>query len=240
MSLLRRGMMMRQQAKDYIKFADPTVGEICADTWGDGKGLTYEEAAVVTSFPDWKSWTGITSFNELQYFQSLSYIGHGGFRNTGVVIDDVRLPALTRLGGHTFEGTKVKRVSDLGSLKGIDTWDYAYTFNGCSVLEYVKLPDTLTSIPARMIISCANLKTLDVGNGVTIIGQWFLNGCTSLQTLVIRASTPPSASSESFMSGVPTSCGIYVPDGAVDAYKAADVWSGRASQIKPLSEYSET
>lgn len=243
MSLLRK-LLIGNTPKDYIKFADPVVEKICAENYGDRVGTTYVNALNVAQIKDWGPFYKkvLTSFDELEYFSNISYIGQGGFRGSKVSIQDVKLPNLTKLGGHTFEGTNIKRVCDLGSLSAITTWDYAYTFNGCSQLEYVKLPDTLKQIGSRMFIECPKLITVDLGNNVEKIDEWFCYNCKLLNNIVLRTPTPPSSINTTFFLGgsTPSTVNIYVPDESVDLYKAADIWNAKADYIKPLSEYKET
>lgn len=60
--------------KDYIHFKDPLVRSICVQNFSsDGIGLTYEDAAAVTTFgTTFDGVTGITEFDELQYFTGLT------------------------------------------------------------------------------------------------------------------------------------------------------------------------
>lgn len=60
--------------KDYIHFKDPLVRSICVQNFSsDGIGLTYEDAAAVTDFgTTFDGVTGITEFDELQYFKGLT------------------------------------------------------------------------------------------------------------------------------------------------------------------------
>ena len=37
-----------ETVKKYIVFKDPVVAKICAENWGDGNGITPEQAAAVT------------------------------------------------------------------------------------------------------------------------------------------------------------------------------------------------
>ena len=53
--------------------------------------------------------------------------------------------------------------------------------------------------------------------------------------VICRAVTPPSLGSNNYLTKLTA---VYVPDDSVSAYKAASVWSGLASKIKPLSEYT--
>lgn len=228
----------------YIEFADANVGSILAKKYGDGTGLTYRQAAAVTSFADWgiglNGKSDLTSFNEINYFTGLQTIGHQGLQNTpNMVIDDLRLPSLVNLGGHAFQNSGVHRVRDLGYLSNLYTWDYPYSFDGCKSLEYIKLPDSLKTIGKRVVCECPALVTVDVGNAVTSIGEWFAYACKALQTLVMRTAVPPETDPSGFMTNVPATVNIYVPDEAVESYKAADCWSAYSARIKPLSDYVE-
>ncbi len=54
--------------------------------------------------------------------------------------------------------------------------------------------------------------------------------------IIFLGTTPPSSSSAFNTSGV-SSAVMYVPDEAVDTYKAAANFANWVSRIKPLSEY---
>lgn len=60
--------------KDYIHFKDPLVRSICVQNFSsDGIGVTYEDAEAVTTFGStFDGVTGITEFDELQYFKGLT------------------------------------------------------------------------------------------------------------------------------------------------------------------------
>lgn len=111
-------------------------------------------------------------------------------------------------------------------------------FNGCTGLVSVKLPSALTEIPNHAFNSCTTLPFLDIPASVQKIG---LNGCFAscnrLRTIICRAVTPPQVGGTT-LQGMPSDCKIYVPDESVEAYKTAQFWSVRADYIKPLSEYT--
>lgn len=73
---------------------------------------------------------------------------------------------------------------------------------------------------------------------VTDIGLYVFNGATSLKTLIIRNVNPPTTADSMGFPGI-ANLTIYVPDEAVDTYKAATNWSASASKIKGLSELKE-
>ena len=74
-----------------------------------------------------------------------------------------------------------------------------------------------------------------LGELLTTLGVWAFNGCKALETLVIKATTPPSLYNTAVL-GDTNNCPIYVPDASVEAYKTATNWSSYASRIKGISE----
>lgn len=74
------------------------------------------------------------------------------------------------------------------------------------------------------------LSSITIGNTVkTISGEAFAD-CTSLQSIIIEAVTPPTIGYNTFSNT--NDCQIYVPSGSVNAYKAA--WSDYASRIQAI------
>ena len=80
----RRADVIAAGYNDYIPFADQIVGKHCASIWGDGKGLTYAQAAAVTelnipgrylSYMNGNEYTYLRdakSFDEFRFFTGLT------------------------------------------------------------------------------------------------------------------------------------------------------------------------
>lgn len=123
--------------KDYIEFVDPVVAQICANTWGDGIGITYAQAAAVTNLNNvFKGNTSIVSFDELQYFTSLTTLNGANSSSTGEFngcssLVSITFPSsLTAIGGHAFYG-----CSSLESVWGGNVTYFGYgCFRECSAL----------------------------------------------------------------------------------------------------------
>lgn len=65
----------------YIRFADPVVQEICATNWGDGVGITAEQAASVKTFGNVFQYNEeIETFDEGQYFTGYNGTHNSTFR----------------------------------------------------------------------------------------------------------------------------------------------------------------
>lgn len=159
---------------------------------------------------------------------SITTLGIGAFCDAPVEFD-VDFPSLTgTLAYGAFQNTKVKKVLNLGSITIIggtsdgrgpygsyNSWG---AFKNCVELTYAELPSTLATIQRQVFY-----------------------GCSSLQILICRATTPPALSNTDAFTGTPIASGtgfIYVPDASVSAYQGSTNWSTYASKIKGISELS--
>ena len=139
-------------------------------------------------------------------------IPHDAFAYTGITSLFCKANKTTRTtGGGAFYGCdKLTRV-EMTDIKEIGS----FTFNACTALSLAIIGDTVTKIDSSA----------------------FLN-CLSLARLVVKAVTPPTLASDT-LRGCSKLTAIYVPDEAVEAYKAATNWIGYAAKIQPLSGFSE-
>ena len=122
----------------YIPFEDSNVEAVLlANGVGDGLGITYKDAAKVTSISTWfKDNVGITAFAEFVNFSGISTLLDYTFNGCSSLAD-ISLPAsLTSIG--------------------------KYAFNGCSSLSKITLPDTLTSIGEAAFQHCSSLQYIRI------------------------------------------------------------------------------
>lgn len=197
----------------YIPFADSNVEAVLLSKGiGDGLGITYKDAAKVTSISDWfTSNTVITAFSEFVNFSGITtLLDNRAFKGCSSLVE-ITLPAsLTSIGTYAFEScSALTKVNGLGSTQVTSLGTAA--FQGCSALKEITLPATLTSIE-----------------------NYVFRGCESLKYLRINANTPPTLGwAPSFPS---TIVAIYVPDESITAYQEATGWTSFASKIKGISE----
>ena len=78
---------------------------------------------------------------------------------------------------------------------------------------------------------CGNIDTVEVGTGITEIGNYAFNYCTSMTIFSIDATTPPTLGTDVF-AGHSNDLVIYVPEGEGDSYKYSSGWSDYASIIQ--------
>lgn len=123
------------------------------------------------------------------------------------------------------------------------SWLPEYFLANCANLTYAKISEGWTRVLSSAMRSNRAIKTIDLPSTITQIMDWSMCTCPQLDTVICRATTVPTMSSTTGVYGVLAGSKIaagtgyiYVPDDAVDAYKAATNWSTYAAQIKGLSE----
>ena len=111
---------------------------------------------------------------------------------------------------------------------------YSGMFYGCTGLTSAPvLPATTlaSSCYTNMFNGCTNITSHDVATLNNSLGIFANN--SSCVSLAIHAKTPPTIASTT-ITGLKADCAIYVPAASVDAYKAAQYWSARASYIQAM------
>lgn len=143
-------------------------------------------------------------------------------------MEEITIPAgVTDMGYGTFADcqklTKVNIPSGVTEIKG-------RLFTECSSLEEITLPAGLTTIGYSAFYK-TGLKEVDIPSGVTIIeAEAFYH--STVEKFILRPATPPALNSHSLP--YRTNFEIRVPEGSVDAYKAADGWSNYADLISAI------
>ena len=258
LAFLRRGGQAHPTAgSDYIKFADQAVFDILMSKGvsSDGVGITRDDAAKVTSLNYWfKGNVNITTFDELVFFtnlasingipeygefssctalksitlpDSVSVIGRNAFKGCSS-LESINLDNIETISGNAFANcTNLKARFNLPKLKIVES----SAFSAAGILECL-MPNA-SRIDAYAFYNSTGLEKADVGF-TTAVGDFAFRNCTSLTTLIIRATTPPTYGSLVFFSS--TKYSIYVPDEVVSTYQAAAGWKDVAAKIKPLSQ----
>lgn len=109
-------------------------------------------------------------------------------------------------------------------------------------LTSVVVEEGVTTIQGQAFRYNPNLKTVDLPSTITSIANYAFqiptgSSVTAFETLIVRATTPPTIYSSSIVinnpDGIPWT--IKVPAASVNAYKAASGWSSFASRITSLT-----
>lgn len=227
----------------YIPFADSNVEAVLlAKGVGDGLGITYKDAAKVTSISTWFKDNGvITSFDELKYFTNITtlgastfknclnlekvnldnivkltgYDGAGAFYNSG--IKEVSLPKLSVIENSyscEFQNSLVERILSLGKITTIPNGNTNFGFcRKCALLTYVNLPDTLISIGNYAFSGCTSLLEIILPASLTSIGGAAFGNCSSLTRVINLENTKvTSIGTSSAFYGCSSLAEIALPD----------------------------
>ena len=157
----------------YIHFADSKVEAVLlANGVGDGLGVTYKDAAKVSSISTWfKENADITAFSEFVNFSGVSRLVQYAF-NGCTSLAEIALPAsLTSIGTGAFYGcTSLAEISFPASLTSI----FAYAFQNCSSLTKVlNLENTkMTGITDAAFRYCSSLAEISLPASLTSIGSY--------------------------------------------------------------------
>ncbi|MBQ9231583.1 MAG: leucine-rich repeat protein [Prevotella sp.] len=194
----------------YIRFSDDVVRQLCATNWGDGTGLTREQAAAVSSVGTiFMGNTEIVAFDELRLLSGLDSISesYGGQTAEGVPLQStfyactslvrVSMPPVNITYGNirALYGDR-SPLAGCTSLTHVD-WGMchpAYThmlYYGCTSLDYYDgiLPKGLTSIGNAMFFNCRSLTRMIFYEGITEFGESLFQNCLALRYVVFPAST---------------------------------------------------
>ena len=111
------------------------------------------------------------------------------------------------------------------------------TFEECSALESVIIPEGITSLGDYTFNNCTSLKGIDLPSTITSLGSYCFGGCSGMDSITCRAATPPSANGSTF--GIGNSIPVYVPQASLSVYPTANGWDGfsdfRAIVMPPLA-----
>ncbi len=188
-------------AVKYIVFKDPVVEQICVTNWGDGVGITEEQAAAVTGigtvFKDNKE---ITSFDEFEKFVNVKSFIVTGYTFYGCSnLESITIPeGITDMGVATF--WNCKNLKSVKFPKKITRYG-EYCFAGCTNLTYAPFPEGLEYVAGfnesgltghiilpksvKAIGSFANTKIthIEIPDSITTINGPNFNSCSQLASV---------------------------------------------------------
>ena len=98
---------------------------------------------------------------------------------------------LKEIGYNAFEKNKKLTKIDFSGCENFTTFGWQ-VFKGCTALETVTLPNTLTNINVNVFDGCISLKSVVLSTSLTTVDASTFAGCTSLET-VSFVGTPSEA-----------------------------------------------
>jgi|GEM_PF-939649 len=106
-----------------------------------------------------------------------------------------------------------------------------YAFQYCYSLTSISIPDNITSIGSSAFYQCYTLASMSIPSGVTSIGGSAFYQCYIIKNYLIKATEPPTLSTNAF-DGINDGCIIYVPPGTLKDYQSATNWTAYASYMR--------
>ncbi len=219
--------------ENVIAFEDSAVEAICLANYDtDGNGvLTKNEAEAVTSLgTTFKGNTEIVSFNELREFVNVKTLTSQAFLDCSSLAT-VDMTNVTHIEQNVFNGASALNGNFIAP--NLESVSALYAFQNAAFTKYVNM-GKLTTIPDNLWMSSnKNVECIIIPETVTSIGKYqFYGGYSGSHLWIMKSSTPCTVSTSNW-SG---SNKYYVPDAAVDTYKAASGWSTWEAKIFPISQ----
>ena len=102
-----------------------------------------------------------------------------------------------------------------------------YAFRECSGFTGgLTIPKSVSFIGVFAFFNCSGFTgSLTIPNSITSIGIYTFYGCSGFTSMTVLPEIPPTLGQYAF-SGISQSIPVYVPCGSLEAYQAADGWSG--------------
>ena len=97
-------------------------------------------------------------------------------------------------------------------------------FYGCTNLQKITIGDGVTTIGKRAFSGCSSLKFFAFGSQVADIGEEAFSDCAAVVEISSKAKAAPACGSQALDDINKWECKLYVPDGCMTAYEAADQW----------------
>ena len=168
----------------------------------------------VTSIGDNAFW-GCSSLTSLSIPSSVTSIGNDAFSGCSS-LTSISIPSsVTSIGMAAFEGccslTSLNIPSSVTSIGG-------GAFSGCRSLTSINIPSSVTRIEWYAFENCSSLTSLNIPSSVTSIREYAFQNCSNLKTVRFKGKMPPSIGY--IFDGI-SGLKVYVPHGALEAYKNA-------------------
>ena len=119
-----------------------------------------------------------------------------------------------------YSCTSLREVSFPESITTIEL----AAFGQCESLESIVLPPNITEVATTLFFQCTSLRSVTIPASVTNIDMTPFVKCPSLTEITCLATTPPALHAMAFLLMTLGDITLYVPEEAVETYKATATW----------------
>lgn len=178
------------------------------------------------------AFNGCIALADIVSSESVTSMGTYAFWNCKALATPIAMPSITEIPNGAFSPAPIPsfdalQVTSIGSS----------AFKNCKALTSISDMSRVVTIGSDAFNGCDAITSPIILEDVTSIGSYAFWLCKNVPYVMVKAVTPPTCSSQPF-GGSGVTYPIYVPDEAVEAYKAALNWNTYASRIKGISEYT--
>ena len=171
-----------------------------------------------------------TSLESINLPSSITSIGKGIF-NGCTSLKEITLPVnITEIPESMFAGcTNLRTVNFTSTITSFGK----NAFNGCYALHSMPIPSGMTAIPDGLFRYCWSLQEVTIPVGVTTIGANAFEYDSAIKVFHCLPTTPPTIANANAFSQVGIGPIVfYVPQGSLQAYQTAPIWSNYASYLQ--------
>lgn len=132
-----------------------------------------------------------------------------------------------------YGNSKITDLADLAHFTGIDELQEK-SFNGCTSVLNVTLPDQLKTISRNAFYGCTKLQSVTLGSRITSIGDNAFGNDNAITQVRIYVPDPTTVKmgSNVFSTSALSNATLYVPYGSKQLYENADVWKNFSSIVE--------
>ncbi len=184
--------------------------------YSSADGILYNKDK--TELIQYNGGRNVTSFTIPDGVKTLGYYSFAA----DSTLTDVTIPASVETIYNTafYKSPSLENVTIGKSVKLIGKQAFMGT-----ALKSVVIPDAVAEIQDQAFSTCENLETVTLGTGVATLGNKAFEKSGNVKRVTVNAVVPPACGKILFEDAVYSDANLYVPAAAVDAYKAADLWS---------------
>lgn len=172
-----------------------------------------------------KVFYGCKKITQISIPSTITYYGESLFRESGIT--SFTIPSGVTIGPAVFRGCTDLQTVVIGSNTG------GSCFEGCTSLSNVTIQEGVTELAGQSFKNTA-ITIIDLPSTITSMDVEQFSACSQLNTIIIRATTPPTG--DSWYAGLNGNATIYVPDASVNDYKASTAFSALSSRIFGISQ----